>query len=115
MVKRNISVISLISTVIAEDPGIWNRVDKGEYSVILGSPDVLLGPRSLFWQRTVRNRNNAFCKQLACIVIDEAHLIWGWRSFRKEYGMIGHLKSTFPKVPTLALSATVTPNVLEYV
>ncbi len=63
----------------------------------------------------MRNRNNAFCKQLAYIVIDEAHLIWSWRSFQKEYGMIGHLKSTFPKVPTLALLATVTPNVLEYV
>lgn len=115
LIERNISAISLISIVVAEDPGIWNRVDKGEYSVILGSPEVLLGPRSPFWQRTVRNRNNALRRQLACIVIDEAHLIWSWRSFRKEYGMIGHLKSTFPKVPTLALSATITPNVLEYV
>lgn len=29
--------------------------------------------------------------------------------------MIGYLKSTFPKVPTLALSVTVILNVLEYV
>ncbi len=29
--------------------------------------------------------------------------------------MIGHLKDAFPKVPILVLSATVIPNVLEYV
>lgn len=29
--------------------------------------------------------------------------------------MIGHLKNLFSKVPTLALSATVTSNVLEYI
>lgn len=115
MIERDISAISLILIVVAKDPGIWNRVDKGEYSAILRSPEVLLGSQSPFWKRIVQNRNNAFCQQLACIIIDEAHLIWSWRFFRKEYGMIGHLKSTFPKVPTLALSATVTPNVLEYV
>ena len=113
--ERGISAVALISNVVAKDPGIWKRVDKGEYSVVIGSPEVLLGPRSLFWQRTMRNRNNEFCQQLACIVVDEAHLFWSWKSFRKEYSSIGHLKDTFPKIPTLALSATVTPNVLEYV
>lgn len=29
--------------------------------------------------------------------------------------MIGHLKDVFPEVPTLALSATITPTVLEYI
>lgn len=29
--------------------------------------------------------------------------------------MIGHLKDTFPTVPTLALLATVIPNILEYI
>lgn len=29
--------------------------------------------------------------------------------------MIGHLKDVFPEVPTLVLSATITPTVLEYI
>lgn len=29
--------------------------------------------------------------------------------------MIGHLKDVFPNIPTLILSATITPNVLEYI
>ncbi len=73
LVERNISAILVISIIVAEDPGIWNRIDKGEYSVILGLPEVLLGPRSLFWQRTVQNQNNAFCKQLAYIIINKAY------------------------------------------
>lgn len=84
------------------------------YDVILASPEALLGPRSWFWLKTGRNLENPFCRQLRCISIDEAHLIWGWRHFREEYRMIGHLKDVFPAVTTLMLSATVMPNVLEY-
>ena len=46
--ERGISAVALILNVVAKDPGIWKRVDKGEYSVVIGSPEVLLSPRSLF-------------------------------------------------------------------
>lgn len=29
--------------------------------------------------------------------------------------MLGHLKNVYPTVPTLALSATITPNILDYI
>ncbi len=85
------------------------------YVVILAFPKALLGPRSWFWQHTVRNKRNEFQFLLACITIDEVHMIWGWRDFREEYQMLEHLKDVFPTIPMSLLSTTVTPNILEYI
>ena len=63
----------------------------------------------------IKHRSSYFCKNLACIAIDEGHLIWGWREFCKEYHMIRHIKDIFPQVPMMVLSATITPSVLEYI
>lgn len=107
-------MVALTSVAIAADPNLWHCVDKGIYNVILAFLKALLGPRFRFWLKTIRNLENPFCRQLRCISIDKTHLIWGWRHFREEYQMIGHLKDVFSAIPTLMLSATVTPNVFEY-
>ena len=113
--RTGLTVIALTSIAIAEDPKLWHRVDRGMYDIILASLEALLGPRSWFWLKTAKTLSNKFYRRLRYIAIDEAHLIWGWRDFRKEYRMIGHLKDVFPNVPTLILSATITPNVLDYI
>lgn len=82
---------------------------------MLASPEILLNNNSHFWLVTVRNKSSAFCRQLACVAVDEAHLLWGWREFRQEYGNIGRLRMLFAHVPIIALSATITRNVLEYI
>lgn len=81
--------MALTSIALAADPKIWRQVDKGMYDVILALPEVILGPRSWFWQHTVQDGKNEFNRRLRCIAIDEAHVIWGWRSFREEYRMLG--------------------------
>ena len=63
----------------------------------------------------MRERSNSFCRRLACIAVDEAHLMWGWRQFRKEFNNVAILRLVFPKVPIMAVSATMTTNTLEYV
>ena len=63
----------------------------------------------------MKERSNVFYCQLACIAVDEAHLICGWREFCKELGNVGILRSIFPKVPIIAISVMMTPNTLEYV
>ncbi len=90
-------------------------MEAGDFFVILASPEILLQYASVFFLRTVRNRSSPFTKRLACIAIDEAHLVWGWRTFRKEYAALGTLRHCFPKVPIMALSTTITPNVLGYI
>lgn len=110
--QQGISATALTSMTIYGDPEVWEKVE-GKYDVVFVSPGTLLGARSVFWQRI--QEASEFCQRLACIVIDEAHLVWGWRDFRKDYRLIGHLKDSFPHVPAMVLSAVVTPTVLEYI
>lgn len=52
--------------------------------------------------------------RVALIAIDEAHCIseWGY-DFRPSYLNISELRTPFPQVPILALTATATPDVVE--
>lgn len=91
------------------------NVGEDVYSVVLASPEIFFQPTSMFWLSIMSERSNAFCRRLACIAVNEAHLMWGWRKFCKEFSNVGILQSVFLKVPIMAVSAIMTPNTLEYV
>ena len=49
-------------------------------------------------------------KFISMIVIDEAHCIREWGSdFRPDYARLSELRTTFPDVRILAMSATIPP------
>ncbi|KAA8910636.1 P-loop containing nucleoside triphosphate hydrolase protein, partial [Sphaerosporella brunnea] len=97
------------------NPALWNQVDSGAFDLVLASPEVLLRDGSYFWLKTIRGRSNQFCTRLKAVAVDESHLVWGWREFRKDYLNIGALRAHFPTIPIIALSATLMPNVLAFV
>ncbi len=101
--------------MIATNPRVWKEVEAGDFSVILASPKILLQYASMFLFRIVHNKSSLFTKRLACIAIDEAYLVWGWRTFWKKYAALETLRHCFPKVPIIVLSATITTNVLGYI
>ena len=51
--------------------------------------------------------------QLSLIALDEAHLMYEWNSFRPLYIRCQDLPSLFPDTPIMALSATVTPEIMS--
>ncbi len=73
------------------DKNVWKNVGKDVYSVVLASSEIFFQPTSMFWLSVTRDRSNAFCRKLACIAVDETHLMWGWREFRKEFSNVGIL------------------------
>ena len=113
--KTGLTATALTSDKLHKNQSLWTEIDCGKYDIILASPEVLLQDGSHFFKVTLRNKRRAFCRRLRVLAVDEAHLIWGWREFRKEYLNIGTIRSHFPDVPIVALSATLTPNVAEYV
>lgn len=88
MQKKGISVVGLTSRNAAMDKKIWKNVGEGVYSVVLVLPEILFQPTSMFWLSIMRERSNTFCRRLACIVVDEAHLMWVWREFCKEFSNV---------------------------
>ncbi len=81
------------------------RALSGELKILYVAPERLPSPafRRLLGQLTV-----------SLIAIDEAHCISEWgHDFRPDYRNLKDLRSAFPSVPVMALTATATPRVRE--
>ena len=113
--QRDVITLALTATIVKVNPNIWKWLEQGKYSVIFASPKIVLAPQSHFWKYTISRKGNEFCRRLTCITIDKAHLIWGWREFRRDYRHIDLLRSYFPNVLIVSFSATMTNNVLDYI
>jgi ATP-dependent DNA helicase RecQ len=85
----------------------------------LGMDRCRLGKIKILYVSPEKLRSEPFTAQLrqmnvSLIVVDEAHCIsqWGY-DFRPSYLKIGELRSHFPEVPVLALTASATPEVVD--
>jgi ATP-dependent DNA helicase RecQ len=92
---------STLSTDEIKD--IKTRIEKGEVKLLYIAPERL----------ALKNFRSYLEKiTISLIAIDEAHCISEWgHDFRKEYSNLKFLKSYFPIVPIIALTATATLKV----
>jgi ATP-dependent DNA helicase RecQ len=82
----------------AEAAEVERRTRRGELDLLYVAPERLLMPRCL--ELLTQSR-------LALLAIDEAHCVSQWgHDFRPEYLQLDVLKSRFPGVPRIALTAT---------
>jgi superfamily II DNA helicase RecQ len=109
-----IKAVAITGANKTADYRLWQKVDKGEFSIVFACPEALLGPRLYFFTSTAR-KPNAFMRNLVAVVVDECHLIHQWRDFRKLYMALGRLRKCCKGVPWLCLSATLTAGAESYV
>nr|CAG4709100.1 unnamed protein product [Naegleria fowleri] len=78
-----------------------------KYKIIYVTPELLTSNQNFqALMRLLASRD-----QLSLIAIDECHTINSWSDFRKSFRQLGNLKTSFPQVPTIALTATATDKV----
>src|SRR2546429_3772145 len=99
-----IAATFLNSTLNADDARRrWRGLDRNEFRLLYVAPERLM--LDTFLERAL-NWN------IAQIAIDEAHCISEWgHDFRPEYRELKKLRTHFPDVPVIALTATATERV----
>lgn len=75
--SQGLSAICLTKAVIDETPDIWGSVAAGKFQIVVCAPEVVSSRNGSFWRRIV-SKDSVFKKGCGLLVIDEAHLIWGW-------------------------------------
>ena len=111
---QGFTAISLTTEYIDESPNIWSEIAMGKYQIVLCAPEVVARRNGSFWRR-IASTSCVFRKGCQLIVIDEAHLIWGWQKFREEFLSLGALRANFSKTPILVQSATLPPHIRTFV
>ena len=77
---------------------IAQDVQNGTTPILYVAPERLLQNRFVAWLEQIT---------IAAIAVDEAHCVSHWgHDFRPEYRRLGELKTRFPKIPFMALTAT---------
>ncbi len=88
-----------------EQTGIQASVKRGEVKLLYCAPERLASEGFRGFLKSI---------PLSLIAIDEAHCISTWgHEFRPEYRSLVQLRTMFPRVPCIALTATATPKVRE--
>ena len=98
--QNNIPAAFLNSSLsFADQQDVLNKLHKNELKLLYLAPERLMG-EGQFLQSLKQVKVSLFA-------VDEAHCISHWgHDFRPEYLVLGRLKTEFPQVPLIALTAT---------
>jgi ATP-dependent DNA helicase RecQ len=78
------------------------KILSSEIKIVYVSPEGILSPELTDFFNLVK---------ISLVAIDEAHCVSQWgHEFRKDYTRLHELKTRFPEIPTIALTATADPK-----
>jgi ATP-dependent DNA helicase RecQ len=90
------------SLAASEARQVLTRLHAGELDLLYVAPERLMSPDFLERLRDI---------PVALIAVDEAHCVSQWgHDFRPEYAALGELRTRFPGIPLVALTATADPH-----
>ena len=103
LVANGVAAACLNSTLGPDEARrVFRQLDTGELDLLYVAPERLMMPE--FLERLASLK-------LALFAIDEAHCISQWgHDFRPEYTQLGRLRTLFPGVPIVAMTATADPE-----
>ena len=87
---------------------VFDDLFNGRITLLYISPEMLNSSYQLRNALTALSNRN----ELARIVIDEAHCVSSWgHDFRPDYKLLENMKTDYPNVPIMALTATANEQV----
>ncbi|MEE2963341.1 MAG: ATP-dependent DNA helicase RecQ [Acidobacteriota bacterium] len=87
---------------------VYNDLDAGRCRLLYVTPERLVGNGGESFRARLREWGVSF------VAVDEAHCISQWgHDFRPDYSRLGAYRARLGSVPTIALTATATPEVAE--
>ena len=103
LVANGVRATCLNSSLSAAEVGrVFQQMDCATLDLLYVAPERLMMPEFLTRLRSLK---------LSLFAIDEAHCISQWgHDFRPEYTQLGRLRTLFPMVPIVAMTATADPE-----
>lgn len=75
--ELKISAVALTDATVSADPGIFVKILKRQYNIVLISPERTLARKGHFWTLVVKGGKQWTC-DVGYVVADEGHLILDW-------------------------------------
>jgi len=98
---------ALLGSAQANQDRVMQGLSKSLYQVLYVTPEFMDQSSHLLTSRVLP-------ENIASIAVDEAHCVSQWgHDFRTSYRQLHKIKTVFPGVPILALTATATPTVQQ--
>jgi len=111
--RLGIRAAQISEQTIKADPDLVNKVRLGEFRLVFFQPEFCHASNGL-WQ-SMTTHGTRFVEAVFCVVVDEAHLIHQWRTFRTSYGHLVNIRHTFSLASFIFCSATMTTYTRRFI